>query len=711
MVAQLGRRTARRRQFAPDLRLRGRAVNRIGGALRLARVPVASLDESSLLEAAERETGLDDWGDERFRVPLGLLADSYDRDDLTFIGRLIARRMLVGLLANRLRVAADHARIPELAERPVRRPLFVVGLPRTGTTFLLNLLAQDPASRPLRYWESLQPSPPPRPGDGDDPRIERAERLVWMMNSILPGLRAIHDIRPRGPEECLPLLMSTFVTPFFAGPIPRYRAWLASAGDAELDRVYAEYRRQLQVLQLHDARARWLLKCPSHLFGLEALLRAFPDAAVVQTHRDPVVAVPSMASLSATLDGLQYRTVDPEEVGARTVEKLGLLVGRALAAREDRADPRVLDVHYERLVREPAAVVADIYERFGLERSDEVDGRVRAHLASARQHGAGVHRYRLEDFGLDRPSLERRFAAYYDRFGVERDLREPHPRPAATAGRRRPPRPPAAPAVTRTLRRGEVAVQYHDAGEGEAVVLLPGFGRAASELDDLAAGLVQAGYRTVAVELRGVGGSSGPRRPRPTLHDLAADVAAVVEDLSGGAGGPVHVVGRAFGNRVARCLAADRPDLVRSLVLLAAGGRFGPKDRIVLRYLAFGTPLAPRRTRERFERELLYAQGNEPEPGGRRRITLRAVAQQAHAALRTPLEEWWLGGSAPILVLQGEEDRVAPPANAFALRDDAPDRVEVVLLEHAGHALLPEQPERILAEIVSFLGRHPVAAA
>jgi pimeloyl-ACP methyl ester carboxylesterase len=695
------------KSFAPSFRPRVRAANRVGGFLRRSGLPLAELSESSVVRAAEEKTGLSDWGDQRFRVPLQILLESYDADNLTFVGRVIARQMIINLLSNRLRVIDDHARDPAIAAGAVERPLFVVGLPRTGTTLLFNLLAQDPGARPLLYWETMQPSPPPDPTRDDDPRIARAERVVGAMYSALPALRSIHDIQPRGPEECLGLLMNTIVTPFFVGPIPAYRDWLRSVDGDEMKRVYAEYQQQLQVLQLHDRRDHWVLKCPSHLFGLDALLATFPDAAVVQTHRDPVAAIPSMASLSAALDSLEYAVVDREEVGRRTVEKFELVMERSLRVRREAAGARFFDVAYNELVRDPASVVREIYGHFEYEYSETMAGAVRTYLAASRQHRHGVHRYSLEDFALERAALQERFAPYCDYFDVR-----PEDRAAAAGTTAAGAPPPTLPAGTtlgtsKSIAQGEVVVQYHEAGAGETVVLLPGLGRAAREYNALAAGLNAAGYRTVAVELRGVGESKGPRNPRPTLQDLAGDVARVVASLPDLPGGKVHLVGRALGNRVARCVAEDRPDLVRSLVLLAAGGRVGPTSRIGWRYLVFGTRLTPRKRRERFYRDLLYAKGNEPEPGFEQSLTLRALSQQARAA-RTPVEKWWLGGSAPILVLQGEEDRIAPPANAYALRDDAPDRVEVVLLPGAGHALLPEQPARILEEVLRFIRQHPV---
>jgi hypothetical protein len=386
-------------------------------------VRAADLSEETLFRQAQRQSGLSAWGDERFRIPLKALLDSYENDPgLTFLGRAVARGMLVHLLANRLRIHDDLKQNPDILNGTIRRPLFVVGLPRTGTTLLQNLLSQDPAARPLYFWESMAPSPPPDPESRDrDPRIRQAEKMVAALIRTVPTLPAIHAMNPRGPDECLGLLFNTFVTPFFRGNVTRYRAWLATIRDEEMIAAYREYRQQLLLLQWKSSRAHWVLKCPSHLFGLWALLSVFPDACIVQTHRDLAQAVPSLCSLSAALDGMSYETVDLEGIGQRNLSIVDQLLQGGLRARQAIPAERFYDLHYPDLVDDPVAAVRGIYEYFGFTYDDALQGKLRTYLAVNRQHKHAVHQYRLEDFRLDREALYRRFGEYYERFEVNQE--------------------------------------------------------------------------------------------------------------------------------------------------------------------------------------------------------------------------------------------------------------------------------------------------
>jgi pimeloyl-ACP methyl ester carboxylesterase len=240
-------------------------------------------------------------------------------------------------------------------------------------------------------------------------------------------------------------------------------------------------------------------------------------------------------------------------------------------------------------------------------------------------------------------------------------------------------------------------------GGAETVVMLPASGSGAAALGDLPARIATAGYETVAVNPRGAAGSTGPV-DGITYHDLAGDVAFIITVLGAGA---VHVIGNAGGNRVARCLAADRPELVRTLILLAAGGMIPPDPETVeaLRRLRAGD-FAPEGRREVYRRVLL-APSSDPRLGDvfvPWPDTRRAFA----SAASTPLSDWWRGGNAPILVLQGLDDRAAPPANGRALAEEFPNRVRLVELPDAGHALHVEQPAAVTRVICDWLQEHTI---
>jgi len=238
-------------------------------------------------------------------------------------------------------------------------------------------------------------------------------------------------------------------------------------------------------------------------------------------------------------------------------------------------------------------------------------------------------------------------------------------------------------------------------GQGSDVVLIPSHGRGAADYADLASRLADAGFRAIALDPRGVGDSTGPVEG-VTLHDLAADVALVIEGLCAGA---AHVVGHANGQRIARCLAADRPELVDRLVLLACGGKLPLPPEWALYPELYDTALPGARRQDVLAR-LFFA------PGADAAVWLdgwwqdaRAIQDAANAA--TPLEDWWEGGQAPMLVIQGADDIVAPPGNGHLLRQALGSRVDVVDLPGIGHAMLPEQPERIAGLVVAWLRQAP----
>jgi hypothetical protein len=403
-----------------------RGANAVGHGLRRLGLPLAALSAPGILRTAERRTGIRDaavagiWDDARFRRALELMIATYDADArLTVVGRAIVGQMLVHHVANRLRILHDLRRHPQILDQPVRRPLFIVGLHRSGTTLLYNLLAQDRSRRSLLFWETMSPSPPPEPARrDDDPRIAEARSVIRRLHRYAPQVAAMHPFDPVGPEECLGLLYNTFATPLFRGDLPEYRRWLYALDHASLVAAYEEYRQQLQLLQWRFPDTAWLLKCPSHLLGLGALAEVFPDAAIVQTHRDPLEAVPSLCSLVATLDGLCYDPVDARNVGERTATLVGEFVRRAVDARRAIAPGRVFDLHYAALVADPLGAVRRIYAHFDLPFERELEARMETHLRRNPQHKHGVHRYSLADFGLEADPLRERFAAYCERFGV-----------------------------------------------------------------------------------------------------------------------------------------------------------------------------------------------------------------------------------------------------------------------------------------------------
>ncbi|MCC6850609.1 MAG: sulfotransferase [Deltaproteobacteria bacterium] len=339
-----------------------------------------------------------------------------DEAELHPFGRLHARRLVLRCLVNRLRLAADWQRRPEVLREEIRAPLFVLGLPRSGTTLMLNLLASDPAHRWLGFWEAHDPSPPPASGLGD-PRRRRARAELRVLDYLAPDLLALHEMSADGPEECFPLLANAFAGVAFSWmfDVPTFDDWL-SRNDAAP--AYAYYRRQLQLLQWYRPANRWVLKSPTHLWTVDALLASFPDARIVQLHRDPLQVVPSACSLGATMRGLATAHVDLRRLGRRTTEALADGVERCMNARRGRGAERWIDLHYLDLVRDPLATVRAIYERFALALTPAAEARMTACLARSPQHKRGVHHYTLAQFGLSHDEERRRYAGYCDRHRV-----------------------------------------------------------------------------------------------------------------------------------------------------------------------------------------------------------------------------------------------------------------------------------------------------
>src|SRR6202171_4671933 len=258
----------------------------------------------------------------------------------------------------------------------------------------------------------------------------------------------------------------------------------------------------------------------------------------------------------------------------------------------------------------------------------------------------------------------------------------------------------SAPTRSQIIHAGSATIAVTTIGQGEPVVFIPSRGRGVDDFDALSNRLVRAGYQAIMPEPRGIGGSTGPLKDI-TYHDLASDVAATIESV---VGRPATVIGHDFGNRIARTLASDHPRLVKQLILLSAGGmvpRSPEMEKATTRF--WETPLS-REDRLAAIRQIFFAAGNYDRTWEEGWYFEVARAQRASDA-RTPLKEWWAGGSVPMLVLQGTEDVIAVPENANRLATEFPDRVTLVAIPRAGHALLPEQPEQIEKAILAYLRR------
>jgi sulfotransferase family protein len=385
-----------------------RALNEVGDPAWIA------LDEGSLLTEAMRRTRLVDFGDADFREPLRVFLRALETEaQLHYVGRTLARADLVEWLANRLRVVDACKRDPAVERAPVAAPVFITGLPRTGTSILHELLAQDPALRAPLAFEVRDPT-----AAGNAEAIDVADRAVRLWSEIVPEYDVMHELGARVPVECIALMTPSFRCDELAGRhvVPSYAAWLAAA---DLHPAYAWHHRTLQVLQARSPGRRWVLKAPSHMGALDVLFSVYPDARVVQTHRDPLTVMASVASILFATAWVRSDAVDPQAVlGWFTGATCAHLLGNAMRVRDAGRETSFADVVYADLMRDPIAVIARVYERLRLPFSAEAEVRMRAYLASKPKGRHGAHRYEFEHTGFDRAAERARFADYQRRYGV-----------------------------------------------------------------------------------------------------------------------------------------------------------------------------------------------------------------------------------------------------------------------------------------------------
>jgi hypothetical protein len=379
------------------------------------------LDEDGLIAAAQRRTRLHDFGDSAFREPLRRLLHSVETEArLNLVGRVAAREDITRILANRLNLQRDRQQYPGIAVEEIRRPLFITGMPRSGSTLLHGLLAQDRANRVPLNWETLHPSPPPEwATHATDPRIARADREIRWFSLLAPQFRKIHPVGAGLPEECVVILSHAFLSFQFSSTyfVPSYQSWLEQQ---DLSPAYRYHRQFLQHLQWRCGSERWVLKAPPHLPGLRALFTVYPDANVIMTHRDPLEVVASVASLHTVLRQTFSDAVNPLDIGPEVAEMLAGDIRRGLQVLDDGCVPpgRLLDVTYPDLMRDPLAVVRRIYAQFDLPLTALTETRMRRFLAEHPRDREGHHEYSLEQFGLNADRERERFRIYRERFGL-----------------------------------------------------------------------------------------------------------------------------------------------------------------------------------------------------------------------------------------------------------------------------------------------------
>lgn len=375
-----------------------------------ARTDVGTIED--LHSSATRATGLDDFGDTEYLEPLGILLDSYRSEaGLTEIGSKMFRFFLKGALVARLLSEASWKANPGYADVEVTRPIFVTGLPRTGTTALHRLLAADPAHQGVEMWLAEFPQPrPPRDTWSDNPVYQQIQAGFEQHHVENPEFMGLHYMDAGEVEECWQLLRQSVMSISYESlaHIPTYSRWLAQQ---DWTPAYLRHRKNLQLIGLNDPGKRWVLKNPSHLFALDALMAAYPDALVIQTHRPPSTLIASMCSLAEHATPGWSTTFTGEQVGQDQLElwSRGL---REFSTARKRYDPaQFLDIDFTDLRNDPMGTVERVYAALDTPMSEDARAAVTA-LDEESRSGARKpkRRYQLADYGLDEATVEAAFA-------------------------------------------------------------------------------------------------------------------------------------------------------------------------------------------------------------------------------------------------------------------------------------------------------------
>ena len=376
------------------------------------------LEVDALVRQAKRKTGLTDFGDDGHLLALETLVESINREArLTSMGRLIQKSRLASALTHRLRIEDLFRRHPEIHEIDLGKIVLITGLQRTGTTLLQRLLNVLPGVRGVSAAEALDPVPAGETNGRGESRKRRARLMQRAISYLSPQFAAVHPIDHNEPEEDVLLLDLNFMSQSAEAMmhVPSYSGWLEGQDQT---RTYEYFRRVLKALCWQRPSKYWVLKTPHHMEHLDVFLKVFPEATVVQTHRDPRIAIASFCSMVAHGRGMLSDHVNPGEIGAHWFRKTNRMVHVTMQTRDD-ADPgRFVDVSYYDVTRDPMTELRRICAQAGIRFEDQAERKAEQYLRANPQHRFGKHAYRLEDFGLSREAVDGAFACYRERHAI-----------------------------------------------------------------------------------------------------------------------------------------------------------------------------------------------------------------------------------------------------------------------------------------------------
>lgn len=377
--------------------------------------PGVSFIVEELIAEAKGQTALEDFGSPPYREGLDVLLETYDRNIKDPEGRKRCRDRVVMQLATRLKCEHAFKTIPQIAEQEIVAPIFVTGLPRSGTSALLNLLVAAPDNRGLLQWEAQFPDPWPdsQPGQ-EDPRYPYlVKALEANQNS---EFAKIHFIDADTPEECVLLHAYAFngVQLGFEIMLEPYRSWLLAQ---DLEPLYRYQKRQMQMLNWRNPGKQWMLKAPAHMLGIDAIIKVFPDARFIWCHRNPVAVTASINSMNKAVMAMyagDYSHLDSGEIGRAVMEWYAMSLEKGLAQRARLSPELFVDCSQREFVDHPMQVVEKVYKAFGLSLSEESRKAMQAHIDANPKGKHGKHEYDLAEYGLTRKMIEERFAFYTD---------------------------------------------------------------------------------------------------------------------------------------------------------------------------------------------------------------------------------------------------------------------------------------------------------
>lgn len=392
-------------------------INRIGELSRSFGLG-STINTSKLLDQAQRRTGLRDFDGEYAISALKVLVDSINAEaQLTPLGQLIQRRRLLNALIVRLRIGDFLRKNPEVLERPPDRVILIAGLQRTGTTLLQRLIASHPQFHGITAAEAFDPVAAVSDSAKDIGAARRQARLYEKALSYLaPDFRKIHPVEMSAPEEDVLLLDLSFMSqaPEAMMHVPSYSSWLEKQDHGP---VYTHFHKTLRVLQSSRPRRHWVLKSPHHLEYLDVVLKHFPDAMIVQTHRDPRKTMPSFCSMVAHSFGIFSDRVNTNEIAAHWLRKVKRVMQKSLEVRAINPD-RFYDISYYDLTARPMEVLSRLWKRMGIEFGDVEQRSAQQCLSENPKDRFGRHEYQLRDFGLDVSGIEREFGSYRAMFDI-----------------------------------------------------------------------------------------------------------------------------------------------------------------------------------------------------------------------------------------------------------------------------------------------------